>query len=226
MPLSDRQQSTLVRLNGYVPLELLNRAKLALRVYGIPYGDLEAADSVYGLYRAIQRGSRTFVDHDAISLLQFMLMLVGVNKDKVNKLGSDEESLEACRKKSKFAELVYRLCAGLSDDDYTHLKGLACGYIDVAPQVIKSREDLFQKCISKEVLQKDDNEFKQFKEWLGTLGRNDLVAEIDTYISGRSRSQEGMYFTVCNNIVSRINCDNYVQLYTLFVTILACFSNR
>ena len=206
MPLSDYQQQTLVKLNGHVPLELLNRAKLALRVYGIPHGDLEAPDSVYRLYRAIERYSRTFVDHDAISLLQFMLMLVGVNKDKVNELGSDEKSLEACRKKSKFAELVYRLCAELSDVDYTHLKGLACDYIDVAPQVIKSREDLFQKCISQEVLQKDDNEFKQFKEWLGTLGRNDLVTEIDTYISERSRSQEGMYYTVCNiQCVSRIN---------------------
>ena len=198
MPLSDRQQHTLVRLNGHVPLELLNRAKLALRVYGIPYGDLKAADSVYGLYRAIERCSRTFVDHDAISLLQFMLMLVGVNKDKVNELGSDEESLEACRKNSKVAELVIHLCTELSNDEYNHLKGLACYYIDVGPQVIKSREDFFHRCISQEVLPKDDNEFNQIKAWLDTLGRNDLVAEIDTYISERSQSHEGMYFTMCN----------------------------
>ena len=194
MPISDRQQQTLVRLAGYVTQEFLDRAKLALRVYGIPYGDLGAGNNVSELYRAIERYSATFVEHDAISLLQFMLQMVGVNADKVNELGSDKKCLEACRKRSKFSELVFCLCAELSEEDYIHLKSLACEHVDVASEAIVSRTDLFHRCISQEVLRKDDIEFRQFKEWLGTLGRNDLVSTINAYISEKSRSKQGVYF--------------------------------
>ena len=194
----EQRRAILVRLDGHVPQEQLDQAKLILRAFDVPCGDVETVKCVSGLYKVIERNIRVFMGYDAVAVLQYTLQKAGVALDKVKELGSNECSLDACQKGKKLASLVCCLYAGPTDDEFDKLKDLAQERIDIHPGKIPTREKFFHICLNQELFESEE-ELVKFKGWLKTMKRDDLARKVEEYKLYIKEIKQGNLRTILHN---------------------------
>ena len=179
---------TLYDLNGATEDSKLLKLKFFVKLIDVQFtSDLENANNVREVYNVLKN---RFGQKEAVPLLQSMLNVVGVDKEKVKTLKSTEGELAKSRELHKnfaFGELMVSLCNSLSSKQFVNLREFFKDDHDLKDHP-KTTEDMLWK------LQANIERPKflcSLKKHLSTIGEKECVRLVKDFETEQAKSNKG-----------------------------------